>query len=634
MQLHFLQIHPTQSIYLLSHKLSMGGNPTVISSTTHAVHNVSAVNKGYKEATGRSSAERCVGNAGSIATGQAQGAGMWSDAAWSAFNPYNGGYHQAVGMISLAGLIIGEAARFRRPPRQENVAVPLSCTGHENRIVGDGIWHGTQNAASPPGTSGVNGRGGGGHGTDGSDGSPGCDGADIHCTLRSEGQTVSFTATLSGQHPHAGKVFSNAEDARAFGSIMLQSHGGHGGPGGHGGHGAAGVTGYAGRGATRESPGTDGGPGGLGGNAGSGGNGGNAGTGGQIVVEVASEHAFLLMVVEGLDEPVGWAQGGHGGKRGLNGKPGAGGSGGPGGKPCHWTTQRQEWQTEHYTDEEGKKQSRQVQKTVTDHHHQPGGRNGPRGPSGMAAAGSPQDGAAGADTSVAISIDWRTYGQRYALTVTHFDVAAMGAPATPSAKADEIFEFGEVCHAQRITLNNKSGTLNGGRAPSPARQRVRVHILENEWVARSTLTVDAFCAQSIEAGSTAPCDGFASFEIKYDPRNDFRAAWPMDRFAAHDLGPNALADFDPIVQRVEVVAVASQLGFEDAAGSGSHTRFQREYLDSHHGYAIPEVQFPVRNSDGRQPARCGAAGTLWPPPRGPCGLPLEAHSASRFSRQD
>ena len=152
MQLHFLQIHPTQSIYLLSHKLSMGGDRTVISSTTHAVHNVSAVNKGYKEATGRSSAERCVGNAGSIATGQAQGAGMWSDAAWSAFNPYNGGYHQAVGMISLAGLIIGEAARFRRPPRQENVAVPLSCTGHENRIVGDGIWHGTQNAASPPGT--------------------------------------------------------------------------------------------------------------------------------------------------------------------------------------------------------------------------------------------------------------------------------------------------------------------------------------------------------------------------------------------------------------------------------------------------------------------------------------------------
>ena len=105
----------------------------------------------------------------------------------------------------------------------------------------------------------------------------------------------------------------------------------------------------------------------------------------------------------------------------------------------------------------------------------------------------------------------------------------------------------------------------------------------------------------------------------------------MDGFEAHDLGLNALVDFDPIVQRVEVVAVASQLGVEDAAFSGSLTRFQREYWDSHHGYAIPEVQFPVRNSDGRQPLRCGTPSRPAAPPlsSSPRLTPLPA--PSRFS---
>ena len=172
-------------------------------------------------------------------------------------------------------------------------------------------------------------------------------------------------------------------------------------------------------------------------------------------------------------------------------------------------------------------------------------------------------------------------------------------PATPSAAADEIFEFGAVCHAQRISLANKPGTLNMGRAPSPPQQRVRVHILENGWVARKPSTVDAFCAQSIQEGSTALCDGFASFEIKYDPRSDFRAAWPMDQFAAHDLGPNAVADFDPIVQRVEVVAVASQLGVEDAAQHPHPLPTRAGSPRIRH----PEVQFPC--------ATPTVASTLW-----------------------
>ena len=307
---------------------SMGktGDPTVISSTTHTVHNAKAAHRGYKEATGRSSAERSVGNAGSIATGQAQGAAVWADAAWSAVNPFNGAIHQAAGIVALGGLLIGEARRFRMPQRQENIPVPLSCTGHENLIVGDGVWHGTQNAASPPGTSGEPGRGGGGHGTDACDGCDGCDGADIHCTLRSEGQTVSFTATLSGRTRTAAR--SEREDARAFGSITLHSHEAWR-LRRHGGHGAAGDR--LRRKRRDRSACTDGGPGGR-----------EQRRVGRPrrpwrqrrpnVVEVAPDHAFLLMIVNGLDEPVGWAHGGHGGKKGQNGTPGAGGSGGAGGR--------------------------------------------------------------------------------------------------------------------------------------------------------------------------------------------------------------------------------------------------------------------------------------------------------------
>ena len=129
---------------------------------------------------------------------------------------------------------------------------------------------------------------------------------------------------------------------------------------------------------------------------------------------------------------------------------------------------------------------------------------------------------------------------------------------------------------------------------------MRVHILENGWVARHR----RYLLRAVHPGGLdSACDGFA-LRDQIRPAQRFRA-WPWTSLQRD--GPNAVADFDPIVQRVEVVAVASQLGVEDAACSGSHTRFQREYLDSHHGYAIPEVQFPVRNSDGRQPARYGTS---------------------------
>ena len=402
--------------------------------------------------------------------------------------------------------------------------------------------------------------------------------------LRSAGQTVSFIATLSGQHPHAGKKVSNAEDARAFGSITLHSHGGHGGPGGHGGHGAVGVIGYAGRDATRESP--DGGPGGPGGNAGS--EAGrrpwrqrrpNCGAGG-VGARLPADGRQRSGRAGRLGARRAWRQEGaerHAG-RGRQRRRG---------RACHWTTQRQEWRTEHYQDEEGKKQSRQVQVTVTDHHHQLGGRNGPRARAARRASGNP----AGRRPARTAASPYPLAGACTAsacATVTHFDVAdgrachALGGGRRDFRRA--------VCHAQRISLANKSARPIWGPGPPP-QQRVRVHILENGWVARKPSTVDAFCAQSIQEGSKAPCDGFASFEIKYDPRSDFRAAWPMDQFAAHDLGLNAVADSIRSSSAWRWSAIASQLGVEDVACSGSHTRFHREYLDSHHGYAIPEVQF-------------------------------------------
>ena len=144
------------------------------------MHHVGVANKVYKEVNGTAAASRSLANTGSIFTGQAQPAGVWGDAAWSTAT----GLHQEstfkvfAGVTSMTGLVIGEIKRHRPPVTQKHEEVQESRIGHVNCIVGDGIWPGTQNGASPPGRSGAN-ASHGGHGTDGSDGQPGCPGA-IH----------------------------------------------------------------------------------------------------------------------------------------------------------------------------------------------------------------------------------------------------------------------------------------------------------------------------------------------------------------------------------------------------------------------------------------------------------------------
>ena len=142
----------------------------------------------------------------------------------------------------------------------------------------------------------------------------------------------------------------------------------------------------------------------------------------------ANEDAFTLMVVDNLDEPVGWAIGGKGGAAGRAGSAGSGGAGGQGGSPFHWQTEH--WdprQVRHPAkyNSEGKQTQAAYTETVYDkrieHHKMEGGRTGPRGPSGSGASG----GYGGSDAPngrVSIKLGGWTYERRYALSVASYDV--------------------------------------------------------------------------------------------------------------------------------------------------------------------------------------------------------------------
>ena len=429
------------------------------------------------------------------------------------------------------------------------------------------------------GSSGHYGRGHGGNGGDGfdaGDGQRGNDARDIDLTLSTSAggmvgseQILSFTGTQSGS---AG--------ARDFGQLSLSAIGGSGGTGGNGGDGGHGSSGYSGCNATQYSSGTNGGPGGRGGDAGVGGNGGDAGAGGRIAIHVQPTDSYLLMAVNQLDEPRSMVGGGAGGHHGHHGSAGHGGSGGRGGSSYSWST------TEGYGDD---------QKSVD--HTNPGGHSGPRGADGRSNTRPLHRGRDGHDGTVDLLVGGQRFGRqqrfgrRYQLSVNSFTVVALGSAATPAAASDGVYEFGELCAAQEVRLANRAGA---DRMTSPAEQRVRVRLQRNQWVAPTG--EDAFCAQPIApAGVSAALESGVGFQINYDPRNGFRPSGREADFAAEDLGSNVVSDFDPIVAPVSACAVASQLGVEDAAASGSATAFQRDYADGNLTRSVT-AQFPVRNT--------------------------------------
>ena len=310
------------------------------------------------------------------------------------------------------------------------------------------------------GHAGGSGYHAGADGSNGGDGASGEPGSDITLKLRANGQMITYdTAQRTGQH-----------HAQSVGDISLRSHGGNGGNGGDGGNGAKGSTGHRGQDATKHRHGTDGGRGGSGGDAGHAGNGGNGGRGGVIVVDCPADQAFMLLLVEGLDEPLGWAKGGQGGAAGTGGSGGSGGDGGAGGSAFHWTTEHWDERQVHHGaeyDAEGKCTQKAWVETVYDkrieHHTTPGGNTGPRGPGGSDGRNG-SSGSAGADGRVTIHCGGH-YERRYVLSVAAFDVVAKGSPATPSAASDQIYEFGECCHVQGVKIANRPGS---GRAPRVA----------------------------------------------------------------------------------------------------------------------------------------------------------------------
>jgi hypothetical protein len=326
------------------------------------------------------------------------------------------------------------------------------------------------------GHHGSNGHSGGGHGSDAGDGQRGADSRNIDLTLTalttSDAQILSFHA-LAGRGVGRGvPVGRGSAGARDFDQLSLSSVGGDGGTGGNGGDGGNGSRGQHGRDATRHSSGGDGGRGGRGGDAGAGGSGGDAGAGGRITVHVQPSDTYLLMAVDGLDEPGRLVRGGTGGRHGHHGSPGSGGPGGRGGRSYTWTT----------TDKN----------RHTHHHRNSGGSSGPRGASGRSCTRSLHHGANGSDGTVDLMVGEQRFGRRYQLYVRSFTVVALGGTATPAAARDGVFEFGERCAARQVTLANRAGA---DRMASPAEQRVRVRLQQNRWVAPSG--EDVFCTQTI-----------------------------------------------------------------------------------------------------------------------------------------
>ena len=113
--------------------------------------------------------------------------------------------------------------------------------------------------------------------------------------------------------------------------------------------------GHRGQDATRYSSGTNGGRGGDGGDGGEGSSGSDGGAGGMIRVACVAGDEYLLMAVDGLEEPSHLVEGGPGGRPGHHGRGGSGGPGGPGGSGYSWTESHQRSRqgpngTEYYTE--------------------------------------------------------------------------------------------------------------------------------------------------------------------------------------------------------------------------------------------------------------------------------------------
>ncbi|MCA9685937.1 MAG: hypothetical protein KC457_27440, partial [Myxococcales bacterium] len=450
---------------------------------------------------------------------------------------------------------MAKRAIIREPAPMTTVTSPPSSRRQTLLVSADG-------AAGRDGHDGVDGWDGGtgSDGGDGSDAQPAGDGqpgGDLGLRLRPGSEAGHYQITVAIRST-GGAV----EDARLLPDavdLRVVARGGSGGTGGSGGNGGDGGTGHRGSDATRYRHGEDGGRGGDGGDGGRGSDGGDGGKGGHIRIQVAEDDTYLLMTIEGAQQPTPLVAGGKGGRPGSHGIGGAGGSGGSGGSSYHWT------ETQSYTDSNGQTQTRST------HHHTPGGSRGSSGSSGRSPNSRLDPGRDGDPGGFAIEVVddhgqgvVARYQARYDLALDDFSFREAETPTR-----DGILEFGEVVEVGGLWLRNI------GAMPTPARRRVRLTLGERDWLIPAE--DQPFLPRSLAPGEAIEVPGTLRFAI---PR------------------PQIDEPGDPAFIREQISPIAEQLGPEpnpeDADTPPSFVRpyanvtLTREFI----------ARFPVENGEG------------------------------------
>ncbi|UJR85420.1 hypothetical protein [Sandaracinus amylolyticus] len=362
---------------------------------------------------------------------------------------------------------------------------------------------GRPGAAGARGYDGSDGSGAGGDGSPGGHAgaaSPGESGGFVGIAMRSEGATmvrVEGTRRFAEGRAHDVREIVTIGD---YGFVDVIARGGAGGHGGDGGRGGDGATGRRGHDATRYSSGGNGGRGGDGGRGGRASSGASGGAGGRVVVQVDDADTHLLMLIRrGIE-------GGAGGQPGRHGEGGSGGAGGAGGSSHSWT------ETEHYTDSQGKPQTRMR------FHSNPGGSRGPSGDAGASGSGPLYAGHDGAIGAFSIEVHTlagpKQYPGRYELMLSGITLR--------TDDRDGVFEPGELVRVDGIRVRNV------GAMPSPSSRAITLEVRDSKWcgaLANEVLEVP----RSVPAGAEVDVPGTLTFELRDHAPSD-----PADPLAEHE----------------------------------------------------------------------------------------------------
>ncbi len=378
--------------------------------------------------------------------------------------------------------------------------------------------------------------------------------------------------------PEWGAPHGEALPIADLGEVVGSARGGDGGNGGNGGQGGDGGAGIHGQDATTHQAGGDGGPGGRGGDGGRGSSGAPGGSGGHIHIAIDARDLFLLMAVNGADQPAWLVAGGRGGGPGCHGGAGAGGPGGAGGNPNSRTEYRQV--TKWRRGNDGSNESYTVSEAYTV--PVPGGSRGPNGMSGSMPAAGISIGRAGKPGTFTISVRETDGTVTKHEDVARYDVGIAGFDCVETDKAhrDGVVEFGDSLEVSGLRVVNRGGMA------TPAHQPGRLRIEPNDWVLPADECV--LLGDSLSPGQEAVARGALHLTVA-----------PLEA-----AGPG-----DPLAIPVQLTAIGDQLGPVAPSMTPDDSPFHRPYGHGRHTVNLT-ARYPVANEGGVEVERSLPRGAM------------------------